>query len=149
MPDRFAESMMLRCLELAAKAQRAGNTPVGSLIALDGAVVSEAWELTPAGDDRFAHAELIVVREALKLRLNLEQACLYTTNEPCFMCSYAIRDADIGRLVIAVLTPGVGGLSSAYPILTARDIEPWGAPPEVTLGLLADGYRRLRQAGRR
>lgn len=64
-------------------------------------------------------------------RRHLPGATLYTNVEPCFLCSYAIRVAIIGRVVIGRPTPEIGGVSSRYPLLTADDIERWGRAPEV------------------
>lgn len=127
---------MRRCHELAAKAAAEGNTPVGSLILLGGEVLAEASEDVPVGPDAFAHAELIAVREALRLHANqpLTGATLYTTAEPCFMCSYAIRKAKISRVVMGRPTPGTGGATSRYPILTAPNIEGWHEPPVLVWG---------------
>ena len=52
---------MRRCGELAVLAKAAGNTPVGSLLVLDGQLLAEAAEQTPNGPRPFAHAELLVV----------------------------------------------------------------------------------------
>lgn len=122
---------MRRCYELAANARAEGNTPVGALVVQAGKVLAEASEEAPVGPDPFAHAELIAVRKALSLRAgqSLAGATLYTTAEPCFMCSYAIRRARISRVVMGQATPGTGGATSKYPILAAPDVERWGEPP--------------------
>lgn len=138
---------MRRCLELARTAKAIGNTPVGSLITIDGEIVAEAEELTPNGPDRFAHSEIEVVRRA-SIRLGRKQfpeATLYTTAEPCFLCSYAIREARIERLVIGRSTPHVGGGTSCYPILMAPDVEIWGPPPNVVWGVLEDDCHALHR----
>lgn len=124
---------MARCGELADEARSAGNTPVGSLVALGSKVISEASEAVPAGPDPFAHAELLVVREAMERAdgSGLDDATLYTTHEPCFLCSYAIREADIRRVVIKTPTPGIGGATSRYPILIATDVPRWRHSPKV------------------
>ena len=38
------ESFMQRCVELAAMAREQGNTPVGSVVVLDGAIIGEGIE---------------------------------------------------------------------------------------------------------
>ncbi len=145
--SRIDEQMMRRCLDLAASSAKSGNTPVGCVITNERQVVAEAEELCPAGSDPFAHAEIVAVAAALKAtgRGKLPLATLYTTNEPCFLCSYAIREAGIGRVVFAVETKGVGGATSEYPILKAHGIERWGAPPRIDSGVLAGEYRNLRR----
>ncbi len=144
----FDQRMMRRCLDLAASAAASGNTPVGCVITIEGRIVAEAEEQSPAGSNPFAHAEILAVVAALRAvsRTKLPRATLYTTNEPCFLCSYAIREARITRVVFSVETPGVGGATSAYPILKAREIDRWGPPPQIEEGLLAAEYRNLRKA---
>lgn len=124
---------MERCVELAQEARAAGNTGVGSLVAVADRVIAEAGEECPAGPDPFAHSELLAVRMALSVlgKPLPEDATLYTTAEPCLMCSFAIREAGIRRVVIGAPTPGIGGATSRYPILVADDVDRWGPPPEI------------------
>lgn len=125
--------LMMRVDELAAEAARAGNTAVGTVVASGEHILAEAEEQTPEGPDPFAHAELVAVRGAMAAagRRHLPDATLYTNVEPCFLCSYAIREARIGRVVIRRSTPEIGGATSRYPLLTAGDISRWGRAPEV------------------
>lgn len=149
MPDGtdFDQEMMRRSIDLAVLANKSGNTPVGCVVTLAGQIVAEAEELSPAGKDPFAHAEILAVAAAMGAvgRTGLSEATLYTTNEPCFLCSYAIREARINRVVFAVETPGIGGATSDYPILTAHDIDRWNTPPQIETGLLAVEYRQIRK----
>ncbi len=125
--------LMLRVSELAAEAGRAGNTAVGTIVAHGDRILAEAEEETPDGPDPFAHAELVAVRRAMAAegRRHLPEATIYTNVEPCFLCSYAIREARIGRVVIGRPTPEIGGVSSRYPLLTANDIDRWDRAPDV------------------
>ena len=144
-PERhFDEQMMRRCIDLAASASGSGNSPVGCVIALDGKILAQAEEQSPAGEDPFAHAEILAVRVALRTvnRTALERATLYTINEPCFLCSYAIREARIGCVVYAISTEGIGGATSEFPILNAKAIDRWGSPPRIESGLLVAEYRQ-------
>lgn len=124
---------MARCLELAGQAGEAGNTPIGTIILFPGGETIEALEAVPAGPDPFGHAEVIAVRDAVQKRGTPlpEGTVLYTNAEPCFMCSFAIREARIARVVIDRPTPEIGGASSPYPILLAEDVSRWGPAPEV------------------
>ena len=124
---------MDRCEELARQAKRAGNTPVGAVLVLDGIAIAEAAEETPAGPRPFAHAEFLVVEQALMLRPRpaLEDATLYSTVEPCILCGYAVREARIGRLVLARSAGEIGSIRSRFPVLTADWVDRWGPPPAV------------------
>ena len=68
--------------------------------------------------------------EAQKIlrRKDLADCTLYTTVEPCAMCSFAIRETRIGRVVFAIRSPVMGGLSK-WNVL--RDLELSQALPEV------------------
>lgn len=112
---------------------RKGNTPVGSLIAVGADVLAEAGEATPAGPDPFAHAELLALREAMMNygRTLPSDATLYTTHEPCLLCSFACREAGIQRVVMASATADIGGVTSCHPILVADDVPRWTKPPLV------------------
>lgn len=123
-----------RCRELARRAEKRGDTPVGAVVALNGEIMAEAEEEVPTGSDPFAHAELLVVRRAMQA-LNgreLKRATLYTTVEPCLLCSFAIRESGIGRVVIERPVSEIGGATSSFPILTTDAIDRWGLPPGVT-----------------
>lgn len=124
---------MERCSTLAGEARRTGNTAVGSVVAVRDEVISEASEAVPSGPDPFAHAELIAVRDAMARfgRSFPDDATLYTTHEPCLLCSYAIREAGIARVVMAAPTPDIGGVTSKHPILVVTDVERWTPPPTV------------------
>lgn len=140
------EQYMRRCIELARIARDHHNTPVGSLIVLDGAIVGEGIETLPVGNDLTGHAEILACQAAVdhtgsKL---LVGATLYSTAEPCFMCSYAIRSASLALVVYGVDTPEIGGVSSTHPILTDTRLSTWGPPPSVLTGILEDECRALR-----
>jgi len=124
---------MRRCAELAALARAAGNTAVGSLLVLDGQLLAEAAEETPSGPRPFAHAELLVVEQALRLqpRPDLQNATLYSTAEPCILCGFAVREARIGRVVVARPAGDIGSIRSRFPVLTADWVARWGPPPTI------------------
>ena len=134
-PGRLSDDArwMDRCEELARETQRAGNTPVGAVLVLDGVAIAEAAEETPSGPRPFAHAELLVVERAVMLRPrpDLEEATLYSTAEPCVLCGYAVREARIGRVVIARPAGEIGSIRSKFPVLTADWVNRWGPPPTV------------------
>src|SRR5215468_1637149 len=118
-PPEDHERFMRRCLDLAVKARDQGNTPVGSVVLLEGAIIGEAAETSPMGPSITGHAEIIACQAALDAtgRRDLSGAVLYTTAEPCFMCAYAIRHLRIGLVVYGTETPVIGGVTSIHPIL--------------------------------
>jgi tRNA(adenine34) deaminase len=143
-PDH--EHFMRRCLELAGIARSRGDTPVGSVVALDGEVVGEASETLPAGMSVTGHAEVLACQAALDRtgRRDLASAVLYTTAEPCYMCSFVIRQVRLALVVYGIETPLIGGATSGHPILTDPGLDPWRRAPVVVGGILRAECERLK-----
>jgi tRNA(adenine34) deaminase len=139
------EEFMRRCIQLARHAKVQGNTAVGSVVVFDGKIVGEGVEQLPAGNILTGHAEVLACQQAietLKVR-RLEKATLYTTAEPCFMCSYVIRQCRIAKVVYGTETAMIGGVTSSFPILTTLGLNAWKPAPQVIGGVLAEECRRL------
>ena len=104
MPQRpYDEALLRQSFAVATRARDGGDHPFGSVLAdKDGKVLREQGNgYTSEGNDRTAHAEKLLASWAAK-HLSLEelQGCtLYTSAEPCAMCSGAIYWAGIGRVV--------------------------------------------------
>ncbi len=139
------EQFMQHCLKLAREAKKQGHTPVGSIIVKEGKVISEAREGDNVLPSHMAHAEAAAIVKALSKTggKDLRDAVLYTTVEPCFMCAYLIRKTKIREVVFGIRTEQVGGFSSNYPFLAARDIPKWEIVPIVTEGILGGECRAL------
>ena len=136
------KAMMARCIELSRIAVSEGEYPFGTVIALDGQIVAEAINSTVREGDVTRHAEVIALSEAQTAidRDRLRRCTLYTNVEPCAMCSYCIREAQIGRVAYALRSPLMGGLSK-WNILRDGEISDrlpqiFGAVPEVVSGIL-------------
>jgi tRNA(adenine34) deaminase len=140
------EHFMRRCLELAALAREQGNTPVGSVVVLDGAIIGEGIETLPTGTSITGHAETLACQAALDAtsRRDLAGAVLYTTAEPCFMCAYSIRQLRFGLVVYGIETPVIGAVTSIHPILTDRALDVWRPAPAVIGGVLREECERLK-----
>ena len=124
------EAMMVRCIELSRIAVGKGEYPFGTVIACDGKIVAEAINRTVRQSDVSRHAEVVALSQARKTvsRDQLRHCTLYTNIEPCAMCSYCIREAGVGRVVYALGSPVMGGLSK-WNIL--RDEEMSGRMPQI------------------
>ena len=104
MPQRDYDERLLREAFKAAEAARAGGDhPFGSILADKAGNVlrRQGNGYSSEGGDRTAHAEKLLASWAAKnLTLEALQDCtLYTSAEPCAMCSGAIYWAGIGRVV--------------------------------------------------
>ena len=94
-----------RAIAVSIEAKLQGNHPFGALLTNEsGEVVLEAENTVVTGSDATGHAETNLVRSASQ-QFTLEQLrtfTLYTSCEPCAMCSGAIYWAGIGRMVYAL-----------------------------------------------
>jgi len=136
---------MRQAIRLARIALERGDAPVGSVVVRDRQIVGEGAEAVRCERDPTAHAEAIAVREACRAlgSLDLGGCTLYTTVEPCWMCSFVIRAARISRVVVGRSVPHIGGISSRCPILLAPDIPNWSQPPGVTTRVLEEECKAL------
>ena len=107
---------MDRALALAEQAGEAGEVPVGAVIveAESGRVLAEAANRTERDADPTAHAEMLAIRAAARLRgrPRLTGCDLFVTLEPCPMCAQAISFARISRLYFGAPDPKGGGVEN-------------------------------------
>ncbi|MDR6762078.1 tRNA(adenine34) deaminase [Flavobacterium sp. 2755] len=124
---------MHQCLHLAKTALAEGNPPVGAVIVLDGEIIGTGIESGKSTGDITNHAEIMAIRSAIKNGYSnkLQLTSMYTTHEPCIMCSYMIRHHKIAEIVYGTAVPYIGGLTSQFSILSTEDIPKWGNKPKV------------------
>ncbi|MEO1655957.1 MAG: nucleoside deaminase [Bacteroidota bacterium] len=141
------KKFMQKCLLLADKALQAGNSPVGSLLVENDQVLGQGMEAGFTKKDITYHAEIEAIRAAIKATglKYFPNAILYTSHEPCIMCSYVIRHHRIGHIVMGLSVPEIGGASSDFPILQTTHISTWGPPPLIEKGILKAECELLNQ----
>jgi tRNA(adenine34) deaminase len=111
---------MSRALDLAGRAESAGEVPVGAVIVCGDEVAGEGWNRTIELNDPTAHAEIIALRAAGQRLGNyrLPGCTLYVTLEPCCMCAGAMIHARLDRVVYGALDPKTGAAGSRFAVLT-------------------------------
>ena len=96
------ERLLRRAIDIAARSVANGNLPFGALLAdPDGNVLLEAENSDISGKSPLNHAETNLMRLAVE-RLTADQmatATLYTSCEPCAMCSGSMYWGGLNRLV--------------------------------------------------
>lgn len=102
-----------RAIELARQARARGNHPFGALLVADGQIALEAENTVVSQNDPTRHAEMNLVQAAWrKLPPELiRRSTLYTSTEPCPMCTGAIFWSGIRRLVFSVPALDLGEMS--------------------------------------
>ena len=96
------EKWMRHALELAREGeQRDGSNPIGCVIVRDGQLLANGWNEVDVRFDPTAHAEIVAIRRAGEVLRTpeLRGATLYSTLQPCGMCTMAMIWAKVGRIV--------------------------------------------------
>lgn len=138
---------MQRCLQLAADAKRNGKTAVGSMVVKGNLVVAEGTEGDASLPQILGHAEIIAIVEAIKKlgTKDLRNCVLYTTVEPCFMCSFVIRETGIARVVFGARAGEIGGVYADFPLLSTTAISRWQTPVQLDGGFFEQECLQLLQ----
>jgi len=110
------ESFLRRAIELATAGRAGGDAPFGSLlVGPDGTVLAEEHNTVLSDKDISAHPELKLARWAAR-ELDASTAAgttMYTSCQPCGMCTGAIERSGLGRVVFALSNAQLGELKPA------------------------------------
>ncbi len=90
---------MNAALEEAKKGYASGGVPVGAILVEDGQIIGRGYNQRVQQMDPIAHGEMDCIRNAGR-RARYDAATIYTTLAPCMMCTGAIIQFGIKRVVI-------------------------------------------------
>lgn len=95
------EAFMKKAIELSRLAVAHGNEPFGAVLVKDGEIVFTNENQIYTKHDPTFHGEAGLIREfcAQTSITDLHEYTLYSSCEPCFMCSGAMVWVKLGRLV--------------------------------------------------
>jgi len=156
MPQRpYDERLLRQSFDVARRAREGGDHPFGSVLAdHDGNILrTQGNGYTAEGHDRTAHAEKLLASWAAK-NLTIEElrdCTLYTSAEPCAMCSGAIYWAGIGRVVFGQTERDLKAQTGAHEENPTLDLpchvvfEAGQRPTELVGPLLADEAAKLQE----
>ena len=138
-------SYMKQCINLGKKAMLQGDSPVGSIIVKDNIVIGIGIEAGKSSQNITKHAEIEAVNDALfKTKLkDLNECTLYTTHEPCIMCSYVIRHYKLQTIVYGTNVEHVGGITSHLKVMQTSKVPNWGKTPNIIGNILKDECEKL------
>ena len=91
-------------LKEAEKASKKGEVPIGAVIVKDGKIISKAHNNKEKTKVVTKHAEIIAIEKACKKlkTWHLNDCELYTTVEPCLMCTGAIIQSRIKKVIFSI-----------------------------------------------
>ena len=130
------ESFMREALLEAKRAAENNEVPVGAVVVWDKRILSRAQNGTISLNDPTAHAEILAIREACRIKKNyrIPDCDLYVTLEPCAMCLGAIFQARVQRLIFGALDPKSGAVESIMTFPFDR----MNHTVEIEAGILSD-----------
>ncbi|WP_297455858.1 nucleoside deaminase [Persephonella sp.] len=108
----------------ALKAYSKDEVPVGAVIVKDGKIIGRGHNLRVSENNALLHAEIVAIQDACKNINNwrLDGATLIVTNEPCVMCTGAIMQSRISKVIFCSLNQKMGAILSNFNILDYNNI---------------------------
>ena len=144
-----AEDFMREALRLAREAAARGDDPYGAVLVKDGEIVSRGQNRIHSRHDPTCHSEIDAIRQycAAHQTADLSDCTLYTSCEPCFMCSACIVRVRLGKLVYSAGEADSAALDGKEIYDTCELIFRHSAyAPEVEAGFLREeGLQVLRE----
>ncbi len=127
---------MKEALALAREAADEGEVPVGAVVTLGDEIVGRGRNRRERGKNALAHAELEAIDEACKKLggWRLWQCDMYVTLEPCPMCTGAIINSRIRKLVYGASDFKAGSCGS---VVNLFDL-PYNHKSEVVAGFMQE-----------
>jgi len=142
---------MKKALAQAKRALELGEVPIGCVIVCDDKIVGRGFNKRNTGKTTLAHAEMIAIDKASKKLgdWRLEGCTMYVTLEPCQMCSGAIVQSRIDRVVIGAMNPKAGCAGSILDLLNMKEFnhqveKTLGVGKEESEALLKEFFKDLR-----
>ena len=131
------EKYMKEAIRQAKKAWKIEEVPIGCVIVYEGKIIGRGYNRRTTDKNTLAHAEITAINRASKVigDWRLEDCTLYVTLEPCQMCSGAIVQARVKRVVIGCMNPKAGCAGS---ILNLLQVDRFNHQVEITAGVLEE-----------
>ena len=121
---RNDEYYMNIALKEAMKAYKEDEVPVGCVIVKDDKIIARGHNQKEKKNNAILHAEIVTLTKAQK-KLNdwhLNDCTLYVTLEPCLMCTGAIIQTRIKKVVFGAFDPKGGAIESALKVNEIKGI---------------------------
>jgi len=131
------ERFMRAAIDEAHQAGEAGDVPIGAVVVRQGRIIGRGRNQVEVLKDPTAHAEILALGAAAASigDWRLDECTLYSTLEPCTMCSGAVLLARPRLLVYGTRDPRAGAVDSTSHILERN---PYNLEFEVVEGILRD-----------
>ncbi len=128
---------MKKALAQAQLAASKDEVPIGCVIVYKDKILSRAYNQREKKQSSLAHAEILAIEKACKKlgSWRLEDCTLYVTLEPCPMCTGAIIQSRIPRVVFGAYDPKGGCMGSCTNLLEVKGFNHY---PTIEGGILQE-----------
>ena len=123
--DQIKHSDFLKeAIEIAFRARQQGNHPFGAVLVFDNQIILTSANSVVTENDVTRHAELNLVSEASRqFSQNVINRCtLYSSAEPCVMCSGAIYWSGIRKVFFALSCGELEVVAGKSLLIESRDV---------------------------
>ena len=136
------EYYMSLALEEARKAYLLNEVPIGCVIVCNDKVIASAFNRKTIDNIATYHAEILAIEKACKYLKSwyLDNCILYTTIEPCMMCTGAIIQSRIPKVVYGASNLSFGYLSKIDTKINITS----GILEKECISILSDFFKEKR-----
>ena len=150
-PQHDHSFFMHKAIHQAKRAMELGEVPIGCVIVHEGKIIGRGFNRRLTSHSTLAHAEIIAIRQACRKLgdWRLEGYTMYVTLEPCQMCSGALVQARIDRVIVGAPNPKAGCAGSIRNLLQMKEFNHQveivnGVCGEECSALLTNFFRDMR-----
>lgn len=131
------EKYMREAIKQAKKAYEMNEVPIGCVIVCEDKIISRGYNRRTTDKNPLAHAEMIAIKKASKKvgDWRLEDCTMYVTLEPCQMCSGAIVQSRMKKVVVGCMNAKAGCAGS---ILNLLQMDAFNHQVELETGVLEE-----------
>ena len=139
------ERFMKEAIRQAKKARALEEVPIGCVIVYEGKIIARGYNRRNTDKNTLSHAELNAIRKASRKLgdWRLEGCTMYVTLEPCQMCSGAIVQSRMTRVVVGCMNPKAGCAGS---ILNLLDMPEFNHQVELTTGVMEEECSQMMKS---
>lgn len=147
------EKYMREAIKQAKKAYEINEVPIGCVIVCEDKIISRGYNRRTTDKNPLAHAEMIAIKKASKKvgDWRLEDCTMYVTLEPCQMCSGAIVQSRMKKVVVGCMNAKAGCAGSVLNLLQMDEFNhqvelETGVLEEECSLLMKNFFKELRKA---
>ena len=140
------EKYMIEAIKQAKKAYKKDEVPIGAIIVKNNKIISKGYNKKEKKHIVTNHAEIIAIEKAnKKLKTwHLDECELYTTLEPCMMCSGAIIQSRIKNVYCSIKNDNNDLIKIIKENMLKIDIE-YGICKKESLSLIQSFFNKKRK----